>query len=178
MSIGSTVATWGSTPGERAADYPCDELLGPHDRILYRALDVAAPAALVFRWLCQIRVAPYSYDLLDNLGRRSPRQLTPGLDQLEPGQRFAIFRLVSFEPDRSITLVSDTLAFGHVVLTYSAIPATKTTTRLVAKLGVRPRTGVWRLAGSLLAAGDLVMMRKQLRTLRDLAERDASMRAG
>ena len=115
--------------------------------------------------------------------RRQPRPskpapADPGLEQLEPGQRFAIFRLVSFEPDRSITLVSDTLAFGHVVLTYSAIPATSTTTRLVAKLGVRPRTGAWRVADPLLAAGDLVMMRKQLRTLRELAERDASGQAG
>jgi hypothetical protein len=40
----------------------------------------------------------------DNLGRRSPRELTPGLDQLQVGQRImTIFHLASFEPDRHLS---------------------------------------------------------------------------
>ena len=77
------------------------------------------PPALVFRWLCQLRVAPYSYDLIDNGGRRSPQTLTPGLELLERGQRFMpIFRLAEFEPGRSITLRSRGTVFGDVVVTY------------------------------------------------------------
>jgi len=68
----------GASVDERAAPLPCDELLPDAHSRCDRAISVDAPAAVRFRWLCQLRVAPYSYDLLDNLGRRSPRELTPG----------------------------------------------------------------------------------------------------
>jgi hypothetical protein len=107
----SVIDAWGSSAHERALTYPCDALLDDPDGVLFRAVDIAAPSALVFRWLCQLRVAPYSYDWIDNFGRRSPRRLIDGLDQLEVGQRFIIFRLASFEPGRSITLDSTTALF-------------------------------------------------------------------
>ena len=63
--------------------------------------------------------APYSYDLLDNGGRRSPQALTPGLEQLSVGQRMMrIFKLVGFEPGRSITVLSEGRLFGRVAVTY------------------------------------------------------------
>ncbi|MBK5116642.1 MAG: hypothetical protein JJE23_06940, partial [Thermoleophilia bacterium] len=66
------VRRWGSTSSERSQSYPCDTLLDDPDDALFRAVDIDARPATVFRWLCQLRVAPYSYDLLDNRGRRSP----------------------------------------------------------------------------------------------------------
>lgn len=169
------VANWGSSADERAAAYPCDELItGPHD-ILFRAVDVDAPAELVFRWLCQLRAAPYSYDWIDNFGRRSPRHLTPGLEDLQIGQRVAIFRLVAFESGRSITLDSNTLAFGRVAITYRVDAVDGGASRLVAKLMFVPPRGPYGwLARCLLPSGDLIMMRKQLLTLKARAERDAS----
>ena len=170
------VTSWGSTPGERAAAYPGDDLLDDlvdrADGVLFRAIDVAAPAPVVYRWLCQLRVAPYSYDWVDNLGRRSPRRLTEGLDRLEVGQRFmTIFRLAAFEPGRSITLDSATAAFGRVVVTYVVRPAGDGC-RLVAKITYRlPRGPYGPLLRALLPPGDVVMMRKQLLTLKSLAER-------
>jgi len=176
----SAAIEWGSTADERAASYPCEEFVPNADLAVYRAIDIAAPVPVVFRWLCQLRVAPYSYDLLDNLGRRSPRELTPGADQLETGQRImTIFHLASFEPDHHITIVCDAIGkklLGDVSSTYKIAPA-ENGSRLVLKLVCNPP------GGRLLAAPyrwvmpwfDLFMMRKQFLNLKKLAEKTAAV---
>ena len=116
--------SWGETAAERAAAYPCDGLIADPHQEAWRAIDVDAPAPLVWRWLCQLRVAPYSYDWIDNWGRQSPRQLTPGLDALAAGQTvMSIFRLVDFARDGHLTMfISDAAAkgvFGDLAVTYS-----------------------------------------------------------
>lgn len=164
--------TWGSTEAERALAYGCDRHLPDPDAHLFRAVDVDARASLVYRWLCQLKVAPYSYDLLDNFGRRSPRQRDPANEQLAVGARMMrIFRLVELEPGRELTMIIDgTRSFGEVALTYRVTPRPDGGSRLVAKLRVRRRRrSAMRL---LLPVGDFIMMRKQLRTLKALAERE------
>lgn len=161
---------WGTTPVERAQQLPCDELLATTALRLHRAVSVDAPPPMVFRWLCQLKLAPYSYDLIDNLGRRSPRALVAGTERLAVGQRFmSIFRLVSFRPDEHITLST-----RRVAVTY-AVRAEGAGTRLLARVIYQPPGPRLRAAiqGRGLAVGDLVMMRKQLLTLKRLSERDA-----
>ena len=85
--------------------FPCDPYVPAADDIAFRAVDVRAPAPVVLRWLCQLKVAPYSYDWIDNFGRRSPRAPTAGAEDLDLGQRFMnICDLIEFERDRHITL--------------------------------------------------------------------------
>jgi hypothetical protein len=159
---------WGATPAERAAPYPCDGYVRGPVEAWFRAVDVDASPAAMFRWLCQLRVAPYSYDLVDNLGRRSPRELTPGLDDLAVGQRMmTIFTLVDFVRDRELTVeLTDRrarLMFGDLAVTYRTSKG-----RLVAKLAVAATPLSWPRR-RLLAWGDLVMMRRQLHNLGTLA---------
>ncbi len=159
--------------------FPCDRYLAPFDNAYFRAVEVQAPAPVVFRWLCQLRVAPYSYDWIDNSGRQNPRQLIAGLDQLKGGQSvMTIFRLVDFEPDRHVTLLLATARaraiYGEIAGSYVILPQTEHCCRLVVKLLVRyPQRGLWSLMRWLLPWGDLFMMRKQLLTLKHLAERQA-----
>jgi hypothetical protein len=171
----SVVTEWGSTAAERASSFQCDGYGGAADAVLWRAVDVAAPQAVTFRWLCQLRVAPYSYDKLDNFGRQSPQHLTPGLERLEIGQRFmTIFRLDEFEPGRSVTVTSRTRVFGTVTATYRADDAGAGASRIVVKMFLRYPRGPAGVLRWVLPPGDLVMMRRQLLNLKHLAERDAS----
>jgi hypothetical protein len=173
----SVAVTWGTTADERRMSFPCDRHVDSPDAAYFRGVDVHAPCTVVFRWLCQLRVAPYSYDWIDNFGRRSPAQLTPGLEQLALGQCFMIgFELVEFEVDRHLTLLARS-SFGRVfgldalAVSYVVLPRGAGGSRLLVKLPMRHVPGlVGSLASWLLPWGDLVMMRKQLLTLKQLAE--------
>ncbi|WP_148613616.1 hypothetical protein [Nocardioides rubriscoriae] len=162
---------WGATPAEVARRYPADD--AATGRAMTRAVAVAAPAPVLWRWLCQVAVAPYSYDWIDNLGRQSPRELTPGAERLELGQTMAVvFRLTGFEEGHHWTAVTGERGrrlLGTTAVTYAAEPAGADVSRLVCRMVTTwPRPAV-----DALAWGDLVMMRKQLHTLRDLAEETA-----
>jgi hypothetical protein len=170
----SVAFIWGTTPEERERVYPCDDLIESPDAEMYRGITIHAPAEKIYRWLCQLRLAPYSYDWVDNLGRRSPRVLQ--LDGAAVGQRaMHIFRLVSVETNRHLTMGTTPNIFGWRFLgdfgiTYMIVPENGTCRllgKLVAKYPRGPVGWVLRLA---LPWGDMVMMRKQLLNFKELAE--------
>lgn len=166
---------WGATPDERQRRYPADTLVPAPVTLMTRAITVDAPVGVTWRWLCQIAVAPYSYDWIDNRGRRSPRELTPGAERLVLGQTMAVvFRLVAFEDGHhwtGVTTPRGERMFGPVAMTYAAEPG-PAGSRIVGRIAARADSPVRRAKAYLLAWGDLVMMRKQLLTLKELAERD------
>jgi hypothetical protein len=133
----------------------------------WRGVDVAAPPAAVWPWVRQVRVAPYSYDWIDNLGRRSPREL---LDLPEPraGDRFTTAggreagRIVSVDPGRQLTAT-----IMGCYMSYVLIAGDHGSTRLLLKVVSR----TYRWLAPWLAIGDLIMARRQLLNLKQLAER-------
>lgn len=175
----SLASTWGTTAAERTLSFPCDRYLSPFDAAYFRAVPVRAPAPIVFRWLCQLRVAPYSYDWIDNGGYLSPRELIPGLDQLQVGQRvMTIFQLVDFEPNRHLTLrlraARAKAIFGEIGCSYVILSQQDAWCRLVVKLLVRYPPGfTGAMMRQWLPWGDLFMMRKRLLTLKHLAEQQS-----
>ncbi|GAA2450110.1 hypothetical protein [Agromyces soli] len=154
-------------------------LPGPHV-VATRAVRTTASPQSLFLWLCQLRRAPYSYDWLDNFGRRSPQRADPTMTRLAVGQRFmTIFTLLVFEADRSLTLGmrpgAPSRLFGALVVEYRVDRLPDDVRQLGAILRM-PASGPGAAArNTALAWGDLVMMRKQLHELRRLAERDASI---
>jgi hypothetical protein len=160
---------WGVTDAEVARRYPCDEVVPAPGLQAWRGVTVRAPADRVWPWVAQIRLAPYSYDLIDNRGRRSPRELR-GLPEPQAGEPFtAAFggrpagRILSVEPGVQLTGV-----IMGTVMSYVLVPSAEGdgATRLLLKLAAPGRQAVT----PLLCVGDLVMARRQLRTLARLAE--------
>ena len=114
----------------------------------------------------QLRLAPYSYDWIDNLGRRSPRQLSPLPDPV-PGEaftkvagRFAVGRVISAEPEDHLTAVILGAVMSYVVVGEAG------RTRLLLKL-VMDRKHWYSVA---VAVGDWPMARRQLMNLKEHAE--------
>jgi hypothetical protein len=159
---------WGVTDEEVARRYPCDDVVPAPVLHAWRGVTVEASADRVWAWVAQIRLAPYSYDWIDNLGRRSPGELR---DLPEPvtGEHFTaamggrpVGRILSVEPGVQLTG-----AIMGAVMSYVLVPAEDGTTRLLLKVVAAQA----RVVAPLLCLGDLVMARKQLRTLARLAER-------
>jgi hypothetical protein len=159
---------WNVTDAETARRYPCDKLVPNPALELWRGVTVRAAPAQVWPWVGQIRMAPYSYRWIDNLGRRSPRTLQ-GLPEPTVGEPFTTAlrgrscgRILAVTPGEQLTA-----AIMGTVMCYLLVPADDGRhTRLLLKIVARGR----RATTPLLAVGDLIMARRQLLNLAALAE--------
>jgi hypothetical protein len=161
---------WGVSDDEVARRYPCDDLVPAPVLQAWRGVTVHASPSQVWPWIAQIRLAPYSYDWVDNLGRRSPQALQD-LPEPAAGQHFTTAggrpagRILSVEPGMHLTA-----EIMGAVMSYVLVPtgrATDDPTRLLLKVALA--RGRW--VAPLLSVGDLVMARRQLLDLKHLAER-------
>jgi hypothetical protein len=160
---------WGVSDSEISRPYPCDELVASPTLRAWRGVRVDAPPEAVWPWVAQVRLAPYSYDWIDNRGRRSPRELV-GLAEPRVGEGFtsvggrALGRIVSVETGKQLT--------GTIMgafMSYVLVPQRDDSTRLLLKVVMRTT----RLKAVGLSVGDLIMARRQLLNLKRLAERPA-----
>jgi hypothetical protein len=164
---------WGVSARETARPYPCDDFVDAPGLQAWRGVRVAAPAAAVWPWVAQVRLAPYSYDWLDNLGRRSPGELA-GLPEPRAGERFTtaggrpLGRIVSVDQGTQLTGV-----IMGAFMSYVLVPEDAGATRLLLKV-VMPAT---RWLAPALSVGDLIMARRQLLNLKQLAERQPQQAA-
>ncbi|WP_433831500.1 polyketide cyclase [Actinoplanes sp. CA-015351] len=157
---------WGVEDGDVGRVYPCDAFVEAPAIQVWRGVRVAAGAGVVWPWVGQVRIAPYSYDWLDNLGRRSPRRLV-GLAEPRVGEAFTMTggrpqgRIVSVEPGRQLT---GTIMDAY--MSYVLVDEPDGATRLLLKVVMQGN----RWAAPALSVGDLVMARRQLLNFKRLAE--------
>jgi hypothetical protein len=160
----------GVTPQDTVLRYPCDTFVVAFALQAWRAVHIEACAEMVWPWVAQIRLAPYSCDWIDNLGRRSPQEIA-GLRNPQIGERFtyaagrALGSIVSVDPGHQLT--------GQITgacMSYVLQRQPQGTTRLLLKIVMQ--TNRWVALGVCL--GDVVMARRQLLNFKQLAERDNS----
>jgi hypothetical protein len=158
---------WGVSDNEILRSYPCDDFVASPTLRAWRGVRVEAPAEAVWPWVAQVRLAPYSYDWIDNRGRRSPRELA-GLPEPRVGERFTTVggreagRIVSVDLGKQLTGT-----IMRVFMSYVLVPQDDGSTRLLLK--VVGRTSRW--IAPALSVCDLIMARRQLLNLRQLSER-------
>ena len=158
---------WGVSDEETRRAYGCDAFVDHPTLEAWRGLTVSARPAGVWARLRQVRLAPYSYDLIDNLGRQSPSALQE-LQDPSVGDPFtrAFGRdqgeVVAVEPGRELTARIMGAYMSYLVLPDG--PRTRLLLKVVAK------TSPWLAPAA--SVGDLVMARKQLLNLKALAEAD------
>ena len=158
---------WNVTDEEVSRRYPCDQFVRTPTLQAWRGITVHATPQALWPWVGQIRIAPYSYDWIDNLGRRSPQQLT-GLPEPVVGEPFTTAatrcfgRILAVDPPEQLT--------GEIMgaaISYVLVPEGQTT-RLLMKIV----TSMSRWLTPWLSVGDLIMARRQLLNLKALAERN------
>ncbi|WP_433360463.1 polyketide cyclase [Actinoplanes sp. CA-142083] len=157
---------WGVRDSEISRQYACDSFVESPSLVAWRGVHVDAPPPVVWPWVAQVRLAPYSYDWIDNLGRRSPRE-PAGLPEPVVGEPFTTVggrrrgRIVAVDPGEQLTAT-----IMGAYLSYALVPEGSAATRLILKVVMRTN----RVAAFCLNLGDLVMARRQLLNFKRLAE--------
>lgn len=164
-----------------------DDLIGDPHFSNDRSIEIAAPPDDVWPWLAQMgfgRAGWYSWDLIDNLGRRSATELHPewmieAAGDPMPAGPMSFATPVVDRPHRLVIAVTHQRLLAWTIDFTLAYELTETTagTRLASRARARIAGPLGRpFARWLLGPGDGVMVRKQLRGIAERAERLAGSR--
>ncbi len=184
---------WGATTAEIAAPMVGDDLIagtvaGGAVVNGTRAITINAPRELVFDYLRQMgfgRAGWYSYDLLDNLGRRSADRvnnewLVQGAGEEVPGGPIEFVAPIVDRPNAYVLQVPHRRIAGHQLdftLAYE-LALVGDATRLVSRVRIAIDGPLGRPLAVALLAGDGAMVRKQLLGITQRAEREGNQPIG
>lgn len=175
---------WGATDAEVDGSLAGDDLVPDARMIATRSIDVSASPSDVFPWLVQMgfgRAGWYSYDWIDNLGRKSATRIRPEWQQLEAGDRVpgGPIAFVAAVVDRPDAFVLETERHGRVMerigfsLAFELRPqgdGTRLVSRVRARVDLPLGRAIERFA---LGPGDGIMVRRQLLNLAQRTRTDS-----
>ena len=171
---------WGATDADAACALPGDDLLEGPVRVGTRSIDIAADREVVFDFLAQMgfgRAGWYSYDLIDNLGRKSVATidrdwLVESAGEIVPGGPYDFVAAVVDRPAAYVLQLRRRKVLGHALdmtLAYR-LDETESGTRLVSRARLKVDGPADWLLSRALIFGDGVMFRRQLLGLQERCE--------
>ena len=180
---------WGATAAELSAPMPGDDVVPRAQFNATRAITIAAPPEQVWPWIVQLgygRAGFYSYDLIDNGGRRSSERILPQWQHIAVGESIPMFHeahglaiaytVDSFETHTWMSWVHRPNENKPADSTWSwrlvELPGRRT--RLITRMKQdyrwsTPRLALFNLV--LMEFGDFAMERRMLRGIKARAER-------
>ncbi len=168
--------SWGATLAEVGEEWESDRFVADPSMSETRAVDLAAPPDEVFPWLAQMgtgRAGWYSYDLIDNFGRRSARSLHPELmvrvdgDRVPAGPIDFVAAVVDAPDEFVLVLDPATVVRHHIEFSLAFVLRPNSGgTRLLSRARARIDGAAGRPAATLLRLGDGIMVRRQLLGIR------------
>jgi hypothetical protein len=172
---------WGATDDEIQSPVVGDHICPDARIVATRSITISAPPNEVFPWIRQMgfkRAGWYSYDIIDNLGRKSATSIHEDWQDVTTGSQVPAglmsFTAAIVEPPRSFVLQvgSPTRPMKRLCFTLAYElrddPAgTRLVTRMRSRVNVPTGVVIERL---LLGPGDGIMLRKQLLNIAARAE--------
>jgi hypothetical protein len=170
---------WGAADGEINRAMPGDDIVGKPTFNATRAVTINASAECIYPWIVQMgmtRAGWYSYDILDNLARRSAERILPEHQNLQIGDA------IPMSPDGKQGMYVHNFRENHWMLWWDKIgdsswvweiyPDGENASRLVTRVRVKYR---WLspvvLFNLLIEFFDIVMMRKCMLGIKRRAEK-------
>jgi hypothetical protein len=188
LGVGRDLATqkvmifehWGSSDDETKETLPGDDLVDEPAFSATRSITISAPPTEVFPWIAQFgfgRAGWYSYDLIDNFGRKSATTLHPEwavdtVGDVVPGGpiNFSVREIDA--PNHLVLELLNARRSPRLTFTMSyVLRPISDSTRLISRVrsGLRAPFGNI-LLRSTLGPGDGVMLRRQLLGIKERAE--------
>ena len=184
---------WGATPDERRATMPGDAYFGgaSDPRVaMTRAVTIDAPAQDVWPWLAQMGRGAgwYSYDWIDNGGKRSAQHIVSWIPEPRLGDASPIGYLRHLVPGAELTWWAGDipLPMTRLRLVFDVRLASQSTqTRLVVRISAdatgplaRPLLGTFSFLDSVMARRQLVVLRERVERYGDRTENPSRPESG